>query len=1106
MQSLIRWAVRNTPAMNTIMVAVLLTGVASFWIMRREVFPEFELEIILVTVPYPGASPREVEEGICQKLEEAVRATADIDKMTSIAREGTGFLVLELDPVVPDVQKVLNEIRSEIDRIPSLPELAEDPEVKQITLRQPAIRVNVIGPSMDGLDDHARVEADLQLREITEEVREDLLQRKSVSQANIIGERDYQIDIEVSEATLRQYGLSLRDVAQIVRRENVELPGGTMKTTSQEVRLRGMNKRLLGSEIAKIPLVTDPNGTVHTLGDLASVRDQFIDETAISYINHQPALVISVDRTTNEDLLAITREVKQYVADKTLPHGYEISSWFDQSVNVRDRMQLLSRNGLQGLVLLFLALAIFLELRLAFWVAMGIPVAVLGAAVVLLYSGHTLNMLSMFAFLMALGIVVDDAIVIGENIYDHRLRHEHLTDAAVNGSYEVLPAVISSVCTTIIAFVPLLFVAGIMGKFIAVMPVAVIAMLVISLFESTFILPCHLSHDRGVLFAFLSWILYPFHFLGRLSAWANVWTGRFLDWTRVHVYSPSLRWSLHHWPIVVSAAVSLLLVTIGVFKSGITPWVLMPKLDSYLVEARIVYPDGTPGEFTDAACRRLEDAMGRINDRYSDEDNQLVKFIYRAVGNVAAPGSMGPDERQTGSHVGLVEVELVDSSQRAVHSETLLAEWRHEAGVFPGAESVRFGTPEFGPGGTPIELKLLARKEYMAELEATAEAWKVQLASYPGVFDIADDSQPGKWEFQLRIKNKARAMGVPLAALAETVRASYYGEEVMRLQRGRHEVKLMVRYPEQDRRSLANFEEIRVRTPDGAELPLTELANVTVQRGYSEINRLDQLRSITITADVDESIQNTQNVVADLQQVKSGFLAGLKQQYPHVHVRWEGQQKQTAESLQSLKVGFLGAMFGMFVLLTLQFRSYFQPLLILAIIPFGVIGAIWGHALMQMPITLFSVFGMIALTGVVVNDSIVLIDFINRRIRSGTPLHQSLLEAGNRRLRPVLLTSITTIAGLFPILLEKSFQAQILIPMAASLCFGLTLATVLVLILVPVFYYLYARFLQVVFTPLMSTDSHAAQAAEMPQTSLVRPVIDDNVEQPVPDTSRSMKV
>ena len=490
MKSVIKWAINNSPAMNTLMVTVLGVGLVSLMFMRREVFPEFELEIILVSVPYPGASPDEVEEGICQKMEESVRAIDGIKKITSIASEGMGSLVLELRADVPDVQKILNEVRSEIDRIPSFPELAEDPDIQQITFRQVAIEVAVIGP---GNEDE---NSELELRTVSEKIRDELLQLKSVSQANIAGARDYQIDIEIPEATLRKYGLTLQDVARTVRRENLELPGGKMNTNSQVLLLRGKNKHLIGSEIEKIPLVTEAGGVVLTVDDLGEVHDEFADTTMISEINGKPAMSIAVERTSQEDLLAIVEEVRQYVKDVQLPPGYSLKLWKDQSIDVRDRMELLSSNGLQGLILVFITLAIFLESRLAFWVALGIPISMFGACIVLYYTGQTLNMLSMFAFLMALGIIVDDAIVVGENIYEHRQMGKSFVVAAVDGASEVLPSVCASVTTTVIAFAPLLFVSGIMGKFIAVMPIAVIAMLLISLLESTFILPCHLAHGN----------------------------------------------------------------------------------------------------------------------------------------------------------------------------------------------------------------------------------------------------------------------------------------------------------------------------------------------------------------------------------------------------------------------------------------------------------------------------------------------------------------------------------------------------------------------------------------------------------------------------------
>ncbi len=972
MRAIIRWAVRNTPAMNTLMMAGIVVGAICLMKMRREVFPEFDLEIILITVPYPGASPDEVEVGICQKIEEAVRPIEGIKYQTSIAQEGSGFVVLELEANVKDVQKILNEVRSEVDRIPSFPLLAEEREVKQITMREPVINLGIIGPDDNDPD------ADLRLREVAEQVREDVLQQPAVSQATIKGEREYQVDVEIPEDTLRKYGLTLQRVADIIRRENVEIPGGTMRTDSQEVLLRGKNKRTIGEDILDIPLVTAPGGVVLTVGDLGTVRDEFDDTiTSISRINGQPGLVISVERTTSEDLLAMVEDVRRYAAAKQLPPGYELHVWGDQSIEVRDRLDMLSKNGAQGLVLVFVLLAIFLELRLAFWVALGIPVAILGTCGVLFSMDHTLNMLTSFAFLMVLGILVDDAIVIGENVHAHRQRGKSYLQAAIDGTSEVLPSVAASIATTIIAFVPLMFVAGVMGKFLGVMPVALIAALVISLLEATFVLPCHLSHPpasetllgrarrwRRVMSAGLRLTLgnllvavafvwtqlaYPLRRLSELFAWINVQATALLDFFIDRFYRPVLRWAVDYAAVTMSLALALLLVSLGLVASGHPPFNVFPQIDSKQIIARVMYPDGTPAAVTDAATKRMEQAILEIDKRYQRQREEADRAV-RPPGRRPDQhdGALGPDTRTSGSHVGGLDVELADSSERDVRSSEIIAEWRKLSGDFPGSESVTFGTPNFGPGGRPIEFKLLADTKDMPLLEAAIEETKAKLAEYAGVFDVADDSRPGKWEFQLRVKPNAMAMGIPLADLAETVRASYYGEEVMRLQRGRHEVKLMVRYPREDRRSLADFEEIRVRTLDGAERPITELADVNVERGYSEINRIDQLRSITITADVNETIGNAYNIVSDL---RTSFMPDLLRRYPGLRVRWEGQQERTTESVDSLILGLLVALVAMFVLLTLEFRSYLQPLMIMAIIPFGVIGAVWGHFLQGMEMT-----------------------------------------------------------------------------------------------------------------------------------------------------------
>ncbi len=1046
MRTIVSWTVRNMPAMNTLVIAILLVGAAAFASMRREVFPEFELEIVLVTVPYPGSSPEEVEEGICQKVEEACRSVSGIKKITSVAQEGMGYCVFELEESVRDVQKVLGEIRSEVERIPSMPELAEDPKVEQVTLRTAAIKVGLLAPA-------GREVSDWELRDVAEGIRDDLLALPSVSAANLLGVKDYEIDIEISEETLRKHGLTLRAVADIVRRENLELPGGTIRSEAGEILLRGKNKRYSGTEIAKLPLVTLPDGLVLTVGDLGTVRDEFADVAVTNRINGRPGTVISIDRSSGEDLLAMVASVKSYVAGASLPEGYELMVWADQSIDVQDRLRMLIENGLQGLLIVFVMLSLFLDLKIAFWVAMGIPFSMLGTGALMYSTDQTLNMLSMFAFLMAIGIVVDDAIVVSDNVDRHRRMGKGLTRAAIDGTVEVIPSVISSVLTTVITFLPLCFVSGVMGKFIAVMPFAFISTLLVSLAESTLILPGHLAHEKNLVFTFFGIVLKPLTLLLPVVSWLQRACDAGLKWFVKRVYSPFLEFALDNRLSVLATAVGILLIAVGIVRSGITPFSLFPKIDANRLLAKVVFPDGTPARTTEEATLRIERAAYETSKKFSPPDAPIVTIVHRAVGQVAAQGEVGPDARMSGSHVGAVALELVPGENRSVTSEQFISEWRRAAGEFPGAETLLYGTENIGPGGKPIEFKLLANSspEGVRQLEAAVERCKEWLAQYPGVIDIDDDSRPGKWEYQVKVKPRAEAMGVSLADVASTVRGSFYGEEVMRLQRGRHEVKLMVRYPRDERRSFGTLEEIRVAGADGVQRPISELADVTVTRGYSEINRLGQKRSISVVADIDvaNSSLTSSQVTADLEK---RLMPGLLADFPLVRVRWEGEQEQTQESLRSLGVGFVVALFAMFVLLTMEFKSYFQPFLIIAIIPFGCAGAIFGHAIMGMPLTIFSMFGLVALAGVVVNDSIVLIDFINHRVREGQPLRQSLREAGCLRFRAVMLTSITTIGGLLPLLFEKSFQAQFLIPMATALAFGLATTTLLVLVLVPVMY------------------------------------------------------
>lgn len=1067
MRALVKWAIENTPGINVMVIGTLVAGFLCFMGMRREVFPEFELEVVLVSVPYPGASPSDTEKGICQPVEEAVRSLDGIKRLVSIAREGGGYVLVELDSNVGDVQKVVTEVRSRVDRITNFPDLAERPQVEQITFRESAIKVAIMGPDARDPD------AELRLRDVAESIRDDLLDLGPITQANIQGAKPYQIDVEISEDTLRKHGLTLSAVSQALRRENVELPGGQLRADGQEILLRGKNRREIGEEIKSLPIIAQAGGVVLSVGDLGTVVDQFDDSTIISEVNGRPALVISIDRTSDEDLLDIADEVHKYVreanANDVVPAGYSMQVWGDTSIDVRDRMRMLRDNGLQGLLFVFVLLALFLEFRLAFWVSLGIPICVMGAGIILLGTGQTLNMLSMFAFLMALGIVVDDAIVVGENIYAHRNMGKDPVQAAIDGTVEVLPSVTTAIATTIIAFMPFFFVSGVMGKFIAVMPVAIIAMLGISLIEAATALPCHLSHvatekPTNLLQHMMAGLSRAFSPVVRFTDASSRMCGNAMDWFGDNVYLPVLRFLLKYPFLGLATGLMLLFATAAVMKVG---WIRInpfPKTDSNQILAQVVFPDGTPANLTDAATRRMEQAIRKTSEAIAAEatDEQRlaegdsiagpVKLTFRQVGQLTAQGAMGATGNGAGSHVGQVSVELQDAGERTLSSTELINRWRKAVGDISGAERVTYDSASMGPGGKAIEFKLLAPASEQAQLDTVVEEVKIEMAKFAGVYDIRDDATPGKTEFQIRVKDSAQAMGVTATDLTETIRNAYYGAEVMRLQRGRHEVKLMVRYPEDERTSLVQFNEIWVRSSDGVERPITELAEIEVTQAYSEINRLDQQRSITVTAEVDANEASSQEV---FEALSFRVLPKLREKYPAVSVDWEGQTQQTYESLVSLAVGSAIALLAMYIILVLEFQSYFQPLLIMAIIPFGAIGAAWGHWVMGLEVTLFSFFGLVALTGVVVNDSIVLVDFINARVRNGMDHQEALLQAGRRRLRPVFLTSLTTIGGLVPMLLETSFQAQFLVPMATSIAFGLMLSTILVLFQVPVFFRIY---------------------------------------------------
>ncbi|MFQ5895753.1 MAG: efflux RND transporter permease subunit, partial [Nitrospinota bacterium] len=765
----------------------------------------------------------------------------------------------------------------------------------------------------------------------------------------------------------------------------------------------------------------------------ARVVDGFEDSDKSGRFNGKPAALIVIFKTEDEDALGIAEKVRNYVREKRLriPLGMHLTHWADLSRLIQDRLDLLLRNGRIGLLLVFLSLWLFLNVRLSFWVALGLPVALMAALGFVAFSGGTLNMLTLFAFIMVLGILVDDAIVVAENIYTHVRRGEGFLTAAVEGCAEVALPVIGTVTTTIVAFVPLLFVEGMIGKFMAILPVAIIAALTASLIESLFILPSHLAH----------WLRPPRE--GTRGARARARIEGALEWWIRRVYAPSLRFCLEARYLVLASAIALFAVTLGFAIGGHARFLFFPKFDSDWVEAKLLFPQGSPVEQTAEAARRVERAAMALEEDFRSKTGEpIVKHVFTVLGEHVE----GVQSTAEGSHAAQVIVELLPSERRGIASADIVNRWRERTGPIPDAISLSFGgAGARPPGGKPIGVRFAG--DDVATLRRAAEALKDELRKYPGVHDVEDDFRLGKLELQAALKPQARVLGVSLQDLAFQLRARFFGLEALRVQRGREDVKVKVRYPPEERRALGAVENVRIRTASGAEIPFYEVADVRTSRGLAEIKRVDRKRVVSVTAEVDAARANPTEVLNDLRR---GFFPDLMRRFPGVRLRFEGQAEETRESVGSLFRGFTIAAVVIYGILATLFRSYFQPLVVMSAIPFGIVGAVWGHIIMGFDISIMSLMGIVALSGVVVNDSLILLDFVNRFVAGGMRVEEALRTAGTSRLRPIVLTTLTTVAGLGPMLLERSFQAQFLIPMAVSLCFGLVFATGITLVLVPV--------------------------------------------------------
>ncbi len=1031
MNSAVKWMAKNHVAANLLMVALILGGIIMGPSIKQEIFPEVSLDRVSVVVAYPGAGPEEVEEGIIFKIEESLTAVDGIKQMKATANEGSGSVIAEVY-ADEDVDLVLQDIKSEIDRISTFPEDAEKPVISKLSNRREVISVALYGD----ISEHI-------LREQAELIRDELLELPDITQVDLSGVRPFEISIEIPEETLRRYNLTLDQVASRIRAASLDLPGGTVKTSGGEILLRTKERRYWGPEYADIVIIGKADGSQVRLGDIANVVDGFADSETYGHFDGKPAALVQIFRIGEQKPTEISERVLAYVEQKqgSLPDSLQLAIWNDTTEIFNSRMNLLQKNALLGLGLVVIILGLFLEIRLAAWVMLGIPISFFGTLFVMPWLGVSINMISLFAFILALGIIVDDAIVVGENIFEHRQRGKPYAKAAIDGALEVAIPVTFSILTTVAAFLPLIYVSGMMGKFISVIPIIVITLLLMSLIESLLVLPAHLSVGKprpqnGGLLGKIDKVRRQF----------GVGLERFISGPYLKVLKLNLKFRYASLAIGLAA----LLLTIGIVKGGLVKFTFMPEVDGDKITVAIQMNRGVPVEETGRVANFiLQKGMETVAeyDAERPDGDSILRNIYSVVGGSVSGGG-GPvgSSSSSATYLSNISMFLTESEARGIPATEISAAWRKKVGDIPGLDSLTFKSNLMQLGAN-IDV-LLAHKDFSA-LEQSSERIREALAAYQGVSDIEDSYARGKREIKLKLKPAARTLGITETELGRQVRAAFYGAEALRLQRGRNEIKVMVRYPDADRRELWNFESMRIRTPNGQEIPLAQAAEIIEGYGFSEINRTDRKRVINVSASVDGEQANAQEIISDLKQ---NLLPQLVRNYPGLTWDMEGEEKERRDSLGSMLGGFKLALIAIFTLLAIPFRSYTQPLLIMAAIPFGMIGAVLGHIVMGYNLSMLSMFGLVALSGVVINDSLLLIDKTNRNRRDGIPLYEAIVSAGTRRFRPIVLTSLTTFFGLMPMILETSVQAKFLIPMAISLGFGILFGTGIILLLIPALY------------------------------------------------------
>ncbi|MDJ0794157.1 MAG: efflux RND transporter permease subunit [Woeseiaceae bacterium] len=1031
-KGIIAWFASNHVAANLLMLFIIVAGLISAFTIRKETQPEFELNMVQVEVRYLGAAPQEVEEGVVIKVEQAVQDIQDVKRIRSRAREGFGSVTIEAN-IDADINQVLNEVKTRVDAISTFPALTEKPVIYKQEVENPVMMIAIHGD----MDDFAR-------KAVAQEVRDELMQLPEVNKVIYFGDRPFEISVEVSEQTLRKYGLTMSEVSQAIKNSSVDLPGGTIKSDGGDILLRTKGQVYTGKEFGRLVLRTFPDGTRLTLGDIATIKDGFVESEGYGRFNGRRTATLQVVAGGQQNELDTAAAVRSYLERKEakLPPGVEIDTWIDLSQYLEGRLGLMFDNMFMGAALVFIVLSLFLRMKVAFWVMVGLPVCFLGALWLMPLWPVTINMISLFGFIIVLGIVVDDAIIIGESIYTKIRADGKTLDNVIHGAHKVAIPATFGVLTTIAAFAPMLFVGGIVGPFFEAMGFVVILCLAFSLVESKLILPAHLVQanitdiDENDLF----------HPQRRISFWEK--PGRAFTKVQRHVqhglhgvidnhYKPLLEKAIDNRGVTVAIFVAVLIVTFGAMFSGIARVVIFPEMASDFIRVQMEMESGTAPAARNAAVDKIEKAILDINDEHARENPDSLPVI-QYIG-LFTRGEQG----------AVMFLEVPRDTSRPYELKELSDLWRDSVGEIPGLKSLQFGDASHLGGGPPLSLSLSGSS--YESLESAAAELAAELENYEGVFDITNSAAIGGDEIKLKIKPEAEALGLTMSSLGRQVRQAFYGEEAQRIQRGKDELKVMVRYPIEERKSIADLENMRIRTASGDEVPFSSVAEVSLGTGYSSISRLDRERTVTVSADIDPELVEPQEII---RSVSEEFIPDLLSRHPGVNFGLEGASQEETDFLKDLGIAFIAALFLIYALIAIPLHSYSQPLIIMSVIPFGLIGATIGHIVMGEAISMFSMFGLIALAGVVVNDSLIMVDFINKARVRGQPLRQAVVESGTARFRAIVLTSFTTAAGLMPILFETSSQAQFVIPMAISISFGIVFATVITLFLIPSLYML----------------------------------------------------